>query len=580
MMGPGLVIRVALFALVALPIFAFGGRANALTCAELGLAEVPESTDTAESRRWAKRIGASILAAQRRVVAVPDPPIAFVERPEASAWYCADADTIYISLAFLRFAWLGRDGDGADLLAWAIAHELAHRRFDPRNDATFRGATPAAPVRAATRSCPLVDSELEAAADHRAAFLMALATNPDSGRGFSPFELSRRDTVVGFFVAELGWDPDCEALIQRVAAMQSALARMHELAALYRAATLLTFAVDLSSDTIALGPPELLAEVQRVLSSGSHVSSPWEALPELDLLRAFAHLDRAGQTGWCPPDVARHGLTPDPCTLPCPPVFPRHPALSPWDRRGRRVARPMNRDDDLVAARNAIERARSRGLSSAHLAGAETCLAYQQRDPDAASAALQRLRPETARVRAEQRNLFTLLALQRFVLAEPSAVGSTSWLAALHNLTTTRHSALMNDSPTASTIARWLDPEAPRVVAPRAAFAAFFPMGECSPVTPTQAIKLGQHDSMTLRGPGCLTIAGVRIERLNPASVPARRDLWAEACDLAEVGVADDGQSVVRATCPSFLGDTFIIFFDGFNTREAARLRPGDVGSP
>lgn len=555
-------------------------NANAQTCPELEqtLATARRELAPEAQFKWGQSIAAAIFQAHRRLESGPDPNLHVVARPEAGAWYCGDSDTIYVSTALLRFAHLGKDGDGAELLAWAIAHELAHRRFDPHVPTATRSFSSPSTTAPSTRSCPTDDpitTRLEAAADRHAAFLMALARHPETGRAFSPFELSRRDTVASFFAAELGWSADCPALARRVDAMQVALSRMHELAVFYDTALALAFTSDLALDGKTPGPPELLADLHRRLEPPT--PSTWEVIPELTLLRAFAHLERAGRAGWCTDEMARHDLVPDPCTMACPALLPRHPALSPFDRHGRRAARLSTRESDLLMARDLIERARREGLSPSHLAGAETCLAYQSRDPDRAALALSRLSPENARVRAERRNLTTLIALQRHVLLEPAPIGSTRWLASLDHRRS-RGPELDNDSPTSRTIARWLDPEEPSAPLPSTpsttTVAAFTPRPACGPEA-----SLTLEDpvpGLITRGAGCVTTAGLDIDRLDLVSVPSRRDLWAEACELTELGVADD-RTVVRATCPSFLGDIFLLYFDSFTTREATRIRPARV---
>lgn len=567
-------------------------NANAQTCPELEqtLANTRRELAPEAQFKWGQSIAAAIFHAHRRLESGPDPNLHFVARPEAGAWYCGDSDTIYVSTAFLRFAHLGKDGDGAELLAWAIAHELAHRRFDPHVPIATRSFSSPSTTAPSTQSCPTDDpvtTRLEAAADRHAAFLIALARHPETGRAFSPFELSRRDTVASFFAAELGWSVDCPALARRVDAMQVALSRMHELAVFYDTALALAFTSALALDGKTPGPPELLAELHRRLEPPT--PSTWEVIPELTLLRAFAHLERAGRAGWCTDEMARHDLVPDPCTMACPALLPRHPALSPFDRHGRRAARLSTRESDLLMARDLIERARREGLSPSYLAGAETCLAYQSRDPERAALALSRLRPENARVRAERRNLATLIALQRHLLTEPAPIGTSDWLASLENHRRTRGAELDNDSPTSQTLARWLDPTPPLPslsstpsTPSTTTIAAFAPRPACGPEpqspsdTPSAIVPQTPLPGLITRGAGCVSTAGLDLDRLALASVPSRRDLWAEACELYELGVADD-RTVVRATCPSFLGDIFLLYFDNFTTREATRIRSSRV---
>ena len=316
---PALLFALFVSALAASPAH---GTPERVTCAKLAAAPRVDS----EAARWAQAIWSAVTEAE------PDaapPSLAIIEHPEPGAWLCPPSDKVYLSIRMAGYTFLGRHTDGADLLGFVFAHELAHRRFDP-GEHHFTGR------------CPDTDPTLEALADHRATLLLARATNPFTGRGFSPFQLARRDTLASFFAAELGWAPDCPALSARVDAAHAAVLRLGELSTAYRAALIVSAAGH------ELGP-ELLS----ALSALSPRHGTWDAIPELALIEAAVHLAHASPRG------------------PCPATLPRWSRVAPLDLHGGRAG--LSAATSLSRAADALDRARAQRLPESDRLGLELC---------------------------------------------------------------------------------------------------------------------------------------------------------------------------------------------------------------
>lgn len=485
----------------------FAPAASASPC------EAALATPAPPQAAFGAAIAQSVLDAHARLEAGERPSVEWVDG-DRGAWYCRAQDAVRVSLGLLDYAWRGRASDGADLLAFVIAHELAHRRFD--RDHRMSGLT--------GEACPDADTaRREARADERAAFLLALAVDPFERRAFSPFSLARRDALAALLTHEHGWPPHCPATAARAAAVTRATERMAELGAMYEAAVLLTFA-----PIPERGREAALRLVERMARASQ---GPWSALPELELFRAILHLDRAqAAASWCSADLAHSGLDPDPCAETCAVPFPAHAALSPFDAVGRRGSSSSIAAVELSLARQHLAAARAHGVATAQLEGVEVCLAYAEAAPErglallARSARLARTDAHSARRIAEVR---ALLERQRALLSATAPVHTEAW----------------RDEVPLPVLA------APHDLAPSHGLAPPVLPG-ASPCKPTRTLTLdGWHLAV---GPSCLELdaAGSRLSLLD---APASGDLapWRTNCHLTRAGYADDGARVQGASCPS-----------------------------
>ncbi len=545
---------VRLNSLVLICSLTFAAHAHAApTCP--ALATSSRADPTTPSSIWAAAIWSSVLAAFERLEAGPSPRLAILGASplEAGGWYCPSADTVYLSHALVDYAWLGRASDGADLLAFAIAHELAHRRFDTGHEAPTAGL--------AQGQCPLDDSPREARADRHATFLMAIADNPMTGRGYSPFSLDRRDALEAFFASELGWSSDCPALASRLASVSNAIADIATLSRMW----------DIALDLSAV-PEAALAFIDAIASP----SNAWESMPELDVLGALAHLERAGEVGWCPAELANSGLDPDPCTLRCTSLFRRQPRLSPRDDQGTRGG--IDRSAELRAARARLTRAEHNGVPAAALEGVATCLAYLEADPARALALGERgPPPRTARQRAARLDNRRLFRLQRFLLEQTAPLRSDEWLDALRE-----HRDLegFDPTPTTTAIASWLAPS----LRPSKALG---PLPIVIPACTGASQRLVYGGATVDQSGPCTTIRGQAYGPSQTVSMGTRwtihdvplttqtRDLfvWERACHLGSPGLGDDGTTVVRAQCAAMDDDSrWVLYVRDHVVERAARI--------
>lgn len=297
---------------------------------------------------WGDRVWGAIDEAIGRLDPMPGPRLAWVELGAVSgAWYCRGADAIFASRALLEYAWLGRASDGADMLAFVLAHELAHRRFDT---AMTKGPF----LDASTCTGAGLARELEA--DERAAFLVALADDArHAGRRFSPWRLERQSTLAHYLM-DVGAGHCAEARAQRLSA---ALLRMEGFGDAFELALALAFA---PVDVAPMGrmPPRTRAlDLLERLDAALNPTSGWARVPELGALIAWLHAQRVAS-------LEGRG-----CEAP----FPRHPAATPFDALGARAPNPADVAAAIAAGRAALARARTRRLPRALLEPIERCLA-------------------------------------------------------------------------------------------------------------------------------------------------------------------------------------------------------------
>jgi len=447
------------------------------------------------------------------------PTLAFVESVKAGAWYCPESDTVHVAVSLVDYAYRGRGADGADFLGFVLAHELAHRKFD-------RG------VREFGVGCSANDPLTEARADRRAVFLLATARNPSTGRGFSPFELARRDSLAAFYEAELEWESTCPAVSRRLDAARAAIDRIGELAQTWDVALILAAAGPVG-DEVALSLLEGLGDASGV--------DGWDAVPELELLRAKLHLDRVAAVGWCPPGWPRMGIEPDPCTLGCQVVAPAYPRLGTFDLQGMR-GEGVDVRRELEAARVEIEAARKAGLEPSVVAGVEVCHAYWSGAPSRGLTLVKQLEAwvgaATPSVRAVLGANKAALKLQRAILEEPAPMMSDEW-----------HFRIGPFVPRAS-------------VSPRVEIGfepANLAIGTC-PVSrdPHMSFKSGKVN-IARRG-ACVDVLGPRFAIVVEPLVltPASRSLesWRAACGIGALPLtADDGTVFLGTRCSRAIGD-------------------------
>jgi hypothetical protein len=521
-------------------------RALEPTCLSLAKLDVAREDEVVS---WAGRVAEAVIGAEARVTpSTSRPRVVFLLHPveiSPGAWYCPAGDAIYVSRELALWAWQGRASDGADFLAFVVAHELAHRRFDASGQVTSALAQ-AHSLSARGRSCPTAAEALtESSADHRAVFLVGLARNPFDGRDFSPFNLTRRDGIRAFLAQELGWPLDCPSLDARVAAVVAATSRMRELGALYEAALLLAMA-----PTDGVGGARSLS-MRALARLGTLTRGPgWDAVPEIDLLRAVQHVDRAQRAGWCPTFLASAGLRPDPCELRCAPVFPRFAGLSPYDVIGSRTGESATRAEELAKARDLLAGAKKAGLRPEHALGVEACIAFADAKPTEGLAAFRAL--SSARRGAWQPTI-ALLELQRRLLeAEDPA-----------------HEFAGNNLMRAPAPLRV--PEAPLAGGPALAHPRATPCGAFSDY------DLGEGWRMR-SAPTCWQIVGQdgRGLELTERTAVGALEAWRFACDVRGPGLADDGTAIYGARCAGHdvsPDDGWILFEGGRGLNRVVRVR-------
>jgi len=167
-------------------------------------------------------VGGAVTDVDRWLTGGGEPPLIEVVDlgPVTGAWYCRGADAIYLSRALVIWAYLGREVDGADFVAFVVGHELAHRHAEPGAPGdgawTLVGEGPA-------------DLTGEVAADAWAAVVTAVAREPSSGRCLSPWAMARRRTIEHYLVDEVGADPGGAEWSGRRAALLGALDRLDAL---------------------------------------------------------------------------------------------------------------------------------------------------------------------------------------------------------------------------------------------------------------------------------------------------------------------------------------------------------------
>ncbi len=491
----------------------------------------PVSDD--QARTWVTGIWEGLVAAQARLgggAVLPTLRLIGSSELAAGAWFCQRSATVYVSSALIDYAWAGRGSDGAELMAFALAHELAHARFDT-GDRQLGG------------KCPDQDAALEARADRRAAFLVALASDPE-GRRFRPATLVRRDALKALFTAELGWAADCPALSARLAAVEVALGKMDDLAQVFEVALVLSAAGAGATTTV-------LAALHDVAGQRDPLDGGWDALPELAVLRATHHLQRAATVGWCQPAITNAELVPDPCTLPCPIIVPGRSRLSP-DPAGERRRTGRDGPDgvdvpmELLVARLMLDMARLQGVAAADLAGAEACHAYLSADPMRGMRALEALRPLVGpRVRAAVRDLKSLFAVQQVLVSQaPRSAGWRRELAALEQRLG------WDGSPAVAALKSWLGGNAPLV--PVALPFSPPELHACHQVATVRPIVVGEVEVRSANG--CTEVRTARQvvvlrSALRAASVPSLAS-WSAVCRIAAPTITHDGRSLVGARCP------------------------------
>lgn len=556
----------ALSLLLAVTTVVLGARSTvrASPC-EARLATLGTPEGGAQSQ-WVDGIWRALTQADLRVAQGPAATLRIVDADRSGAWYCRNTDQVLVSVELIDYAWRGRASDGSDFLAFALAHELAHRRFDPR-DAEL-GAS----------KCPDLDLARERRADARAAFLVATAIDPVTRRGFSPFNLVRRDALATFLASELGWPDTCPALSERVAAVSEAVAQITLLGQLYDATALLRLAAP------PRGPdavPIIEALSQRVNAATEGPAQSWAAVPELELLVALTHLDRAGEVGWCTDALARAPLEPSPCALRCVPFAPSYAMLAAVDARGARHAPGLDRDLELALARRALRRAAALGASPREVAGVQVCADVLALDTAAARtqlAIVARALPSFVgadlarglRVRAQLRDLDALIALQEALLEESAPVASDTWLDAMREHA--ESGALASDAAAASTLRVWLAHGTSSVGVSRTMFQ---PDAAPPPLTgwdvPPEAscaglvsVSLGDSNALGVSG-RCVEIRArqqgvVRFVEVPQAATSSGLGAWSARCALTLRGVGADGIDAFAARCGDEPSVSWLVF--------------------
>ncbi len=340
-------VRLGLLVL-ALPLIgsALVSRARALpTCERLQHSdEAVRSPETA----WGERVWQAVDQARARLDPTAGPRLVWVELGALSgAWYCRAADTIFASRALLEYAWLGRATDGADMLGFVLAHELAHRRFDDSASGwPFLDQSTCVRTRIAR--------ELEA--DERAAFLVALAHDPQTpGRRLSPWRLERKSTLAHYLI-DVGADHCTEP---RAQALNRALLGMEGFGDAFELALALAFAPVDVAPAGGTAPRSRALALLEGIDAALNPPDGWARVPELAALIAWLQVQRAAS------------LDGRVCEAP----FPRHAAATPFDALGGRAPDPDGLAAARAAAREALERARRRRLPRELIRPIERCLA-------------------------------------------------------------------------------------------------------------------------------------------------------------------------------------------------------------
>lgn len=346
---------------------------------ELASFDPLELREHKEQRRWVERVWTSLhttaesLGGQGiRARMVLMPPVVAGIRPPPTARSCPSQGTIYLSHSLVEKAYGDRratpesKGLGEDLLAFVIAHEIAHWRFDRDERGLEEGV------------CPTTDLGIEADADLSAVFLMGLSRRPDgpgSGRTerFSPEALAKVDAVSALFIQEHGWPPDCGAIGKRRERFQAALKAFDEFQALFDVATVLALAPDelASSDLVVRALEHLDYQLNEV-----RPGRDFAALPELKLLRAVVHIERAAATRtWVP--VAASGLQPALGELTFIPLLPNRPALSLGRPLGPATKGPsVSPTREIALARECLSEAARLGVSRSVIEGARAACEF------------------------------------------------------------------------------------------------------------------------------------------------------------------------------------------------------------
>lgn len=562
------IVRQSFIALTAMLAVSSAVAARPMTkCDELNAA--PPTKD-GEALAWADAIWRSVEATERRLSGLADSPeihwVGGAEGTTSGAWFCPDTDSVHVTQALVDYAWTGRRVDGASLLGFVLAHELAHRRFESRNARSLANEA----------SCDAMPAA-EVHADERAAFLLALAPDPATGRAFSPFQLDRRDTLAAFFASELGWPVGCHALAARVEAVHAAVTRMRDLGRAYDTAIALALL-----DAAPRRLPELLAAIDVAVNVDT---LGWSAVPELKLARALLHLSRAQRAGWCPDELARSTLVPSPCSLRCMPIAPGHALLAPRDAQGERSAPGLDREIELATVRRLIGEATRLGARPEQALGLAVCEGFVARDAGRRDGALARLvralrPPSTPAQGTAVRALAQVVRLQTFLLEEPAPVGSQLWLDALREIREDWGPPTHIDA----LVAPWLGEVAsgprpapePSSDAPR--LEAWV---RAEPCAATHTIDL--PDGMRLAtGPSCaeITAFGARVARLvevTPTALSRTPSDWTRYCSLEMRGTDDAGATAFMARCPAWDGPAgawLLVGGDGESWRRIVRSTP------
>lgn len=534
-----------------------------------GLAEAPPVADS-EALRWADTIWRSVAATEHRVGGQATPPsihwVGGAEGVTSGAWYCPDTDTVHVTAALVEYAWSGRRIDGASLLGFVLAHELAHRRFEPRSARSMAndGACDAVPT-------------VEVRADERAAFLLALTPDPTAGRALSPFQLDRRDTLAAFLANELGWPAGCQALAARVEAVHSGITRMRELGRAYDTAIALAL-IDAAPQRL----PELLAAIDTSVNGGAPA---WSAVPELKLARALLHLARAQRAGWCPDELARSPLSPSPCSLRCLPIAPGHALLAPRDASGDRSAPGLDRDLELAAVRRLLDEATRLGAPPEQTLGLAVCEGFVAGDAGRRDEALTRLAravaaaPSLAAMVRATTELAQVSRLQSFLLEAPSPIGSQPWLDGLRDLRDGWGPA----TDLNALVATWLGETSPTPIAelaPSRDAPRLEAWVRAEPCVPAQAIDLAGGWRLAT-SPTCAEIGtrGERVARLVeavPTALSRSPSDWTRYCTLEVRGTDDGGRAAFVARCPAWdgPGSGWLLIGDGERWRRVVRFSP------
>ncbi len=478
--------RAVLIAQLALATLAASAPARAAECARLvASADAPRDADTA----WAGAIFAAVVAAEARVDLSATRPalrvLATSTAPTRARGTALRRTRSSWSRPLVAYAALARASDGADFLAFAgpRAAQPALRSCqcgDRRGDGAAARVRPCeAPITSGrgSRRRPIT-------APSSCSPWRPPPTDGRSRRSRSRTTRRSRPSSPPSAACPTAWR------CARVAAIDRALARMARVRELYAAALAVAFQP---------GGVDDLATIAAELAP----STSWDAVPELWVLRAHAHVAAATATpgGWCPPELAAEGLPA--CRATCAAIFPAHrasrrPSPARADLRGPR-RRP----------RGGPARARRSGARWAHGRRARRGRGVPSRSPSATRAAPStRSRPSRRTPRPDEaaanRRLFEQ---QRALLEAP-------------------------------------DPADPAELTP----SSKSPRGSRSRSRPTTCARArGGVAGALVRRPGHVSrIASTGLAVLADTSLAA----WRAACELSPPGVADDGSALHVARCP------------------------------